>query len=58
MDWHLLKRNYDLFLGNEQFGRVDGQFLAWEFAVRDGEKRMLATIDRNWYTAEDRELLQ
>ncbi len=34
MDWHVWKRRYDLFLGStHEIGRVDGEFLAWEFNV-------------------------
>ena len=33
--WHLLKRNYDLYRGRQQFAAIEGNFLAWEFVLRD-----------------------
>jgi hypothetical protein len=47
--FHLLKRNYDLFLNQAQFGTIQGGFLAWDFQLtepRGGPP--LARIDRNF----------
>lgn len=33
--WHLWKRNYDIYLGRRQFADIQGNFLAWEFVLRD-----------------------
>ena len=33
--WHLWKRNYDLYFGRRQFADIQGNFLAWEFVLRD-----------------------
>ena len=33
--WHLWKRKYDLYLGRRQFADIQGNFLAWEFVLRD-----------------------
>lgn len=33
--WHLWKRNYDLYLNRNQFASIEGNFLAWEFVLRD-----------------------
>ena len=43
MDWHVWKRRYDLFLGSKhEIGRVDGEFLAWEFNVMGPSGALLA----------------
>lgn len=33
--WHPIKRNYDLYRGRQQFASIEGNFLAWEFVLRD-----------------------
>lgn len=33
--WHLWKRKYDLYLERNQFASIEGNFLAWEFVLRD-----------------------
>lgn len=33
--WHLWKRKYDLYFGRRQFADIQGNFLAWEFVLRD-----------------------
>ena len=33
--WHLWRRNYDLYLNKAQFARIEGNFLAWEFELKD-----------------------
>jgi uncharacterized protein YxjI len=48
MDWHVWKRRYDLFYGAQPVGRVDGEFLAWEFTVKNEVGERLAVVDRNW----------
>lgn len=46
--WHLWQRNYDLFLDKQQFGHVNGGFLAQEFEVRDESGAQIARVDRNF----------
>lgn len=33
--WHLYQRNYDLYLDKTQFAKITGNFLAWEFELKD-----------------------
>ena len=33
--WHLWKRKYDLYLNRRQFAAIEGNFLAWEFVLKD-----------------------
>ncbi len=47
-EWRLLKRCYNLFIGEEQYARIESPFLAWEFVLRDGQGNPLALIDRNF----------
>lgn len=35
--WHPLRRNYDLYMGKQQFAQISGNFLAWEFELKDAE---------------------
>lgn len=44
--WHLWRRNYALYIGKKQFAQIVGNFLAWEFELRDAEGNTLALIDR------------
>ncbi|GLC40982.1 hypothetical protein PLESTB_000960200 [Pleodorina starrii] len=46
--WHLLKRNYDLYLQKSQFAAISGNFLAWEFELKDSSGGTLALVDRNF----------
>ncbi|CAI9108466.1 OLC1v1008058C1 [Oldenlandia corymbosa var. corymbosa] len=47
--WHLWKRIYDLYLGNEQFAVVENPgFWNWTFTLKDINGDVLAEIDRNW----------
>ena len=42
--WHLWKRKYDLYFGRRQFADIEGNFLAWEFVLKDesgGEPALL-----------------
>ena len=43
--WHLWKRKYDLYFGRRQFADIQGNFLAWEFVLRDenGGMHLLST---------------
>ena len=44
--WHPIKRNYDLYRGYQQFASIEGNFLAWEFVLRDeagGERASIRT---------------
>ena len=47
-EWRLLRRVYNLFIGQEQFARIDSPFLAWEFLMTDERGKPLALIDRNF----------
>lgn len=47
-EWRPLKRCYNLFIGREQYARIESPFLAWEFVLRDGQGNPLALIDRNF----------
>ncbi|GFR43289.1 hypothetical protein Agub_g4354, partial [Astrephomene gubernaculifera] len=46
--WHLMKRNYDLYMGKSQFAAISGNFLAWEFQLQDASGATLALVDRNF----------
>lgn len=47
--WHLWRRIYDLYLGNEQFAVVENPgFWNWTFTVKDADGEVLAQIDRDW----------
>ncbi|CAH9101329.1 unnamed protein product [Cuscuta europaea] len=47
--WHLWRRIYDLYLGNEQFAVVENPgFWNWTFTLKDIDGNVLAQIDRDW----------
>lgn len=47
--WHLWKRVYDLYLGDEQFAVVENPgFWYWTFTLKGGNGEVLAEIDRDW----------
>ncbi|KLT46306.1 Scramblase-domain-containing protein, partial [Cutaneotrichosporon oleaginosum] len=54
--WHPWRRRYNLFENRvgggdnymDQFARIDGGFLAWDFWLTDADGRLLATINRNF----------
>ncbi|KFK39072.1 hypothetical protein AALP_AA3G197100 [Arabis alpina] len=47
--WHLWRRIYDLYLGNQQFAVVENPgFWDWTFTVKDADGEVLAQIDRDW----------
>ncbi|XP_030463467.1 altered inheritance rate of mitochondria protein 25 [Syzygium oleosum] len=47
--WHLWKRVYDLYLGNQQFAVVENPgFWNWTFTLKDIDGKVLAQIDRDW----------
>ncbi|CAN6812501.1 hypothetical protein Bca4012_004911 [Brassica carinata] len=47
--WHLWRRIYDLYLGNQQFAVVENPgFWNWTFTVKDADGEVLAQIDRDW----------
>ncbi|KAG9454376.1 hypothetical protein H6P81_007280 [Aristolochia fimbriata] len=47
--WHLWRRIYDLYLGNQQFAVVENPgFWNWTFTLKDYEGNVLAEIDRDW----------
>ncbi|CAH8368931.1 unnamed protein product [Eruca vesicaria subsp. sativa] len=47
--WHLWRRIYDLYLGNEQFAVVENPgFWNWTFTVKDADGEVLAQVDRDW----------
>lgn len=43
-----VRRNYDLYIGKRQFAAISGNFLAWEFELKDEKGGTLALIDRNF----------
>ena len=44
----MIQRNYDLYLEKKQFAAITGNFLAWEFELKDGNGGTLGLIDRNF----------
>ncbi|KAI9350050.1 Scramblase-domain-containing protein [Zopfochytrium polystomum] len=46
--WHLIRRKYDLFLKNRQFGIIDGGFWAWDFVVTNEQGETLSAVNRNF----------
>ncbi|GLI70231.1 hypothetical protein VaNZ11_015080 [Volvox africanus] len=46
--WNLMKRNYDLYIDKSQFAAISGNFLAWEFELKDAKGATLALVDRNF----------
>ncbi|KAJ1539010.1 hypothetical protein HK405_013277, partial [Cladochytrium tenue] len=46
--WHPIRRKYDLFLKNRQFGIIDGGFWAWDFVIADEQGGTLSAINRNF----------
>jgi len=48
MKWHLMRRKYDLFIGQNQFGAIDEQMLQWDFHLKDDQGKLLGTINKNW----------
>ncbi|KAK1415078.1 hypothetical protein QVD17_30849 [Tagetes erecta] len=47
--WHLWRRIYDLYLGNEQFAVVENPgFWNWTFTLKGINGEVLAEIDRDW----------
>jgi uncharacterized protein YxjI len=46
--WSMLNRNYDLYMHKAQFASITGNFLAWEFELKDVKAGTLAFIDRNF----------
>ncbi|KAG2218824.1 hypothetical protein INT45_007591 [Circinella minor] len=53
--WHMLRRKYDLFVGNQQFANIDTPFLGWDFYLQNESGGALANINRN-FTGFAREL--
>lgn len=52
--WHPWRRRYNLFENRpeeramDQFARIDGGLLAWDFWLKDRNDRLVATINRNF----------
>ncbi|KAI9341758.1 Scramblase, partial [Obelidium mucronatum] len=46
--WHLIKRKYDLFLGQKQFGIIESPFLSWDFHIEDENGGILSAVNRNF----------
>lgn len=44
----MIQRNYDLYLEKKQFAAITGNFLAWEFELKDDKGGTLGLIDRNF----------
>ncbi|KAJ1928480.1 hypothetical protein IWQ60_001997 [Tieghemiomyces parasiticus] len=47
-EWHLWKRRYDLFVRGDQFARIDGGFLTWDFDMVDADGARVSSINRNF----------
>ncbi len=43
--WHLWKRKYDLYLERNQFASIEGNFLAWEFVLRNQDGGEIGCVD-------------
>jgi len=46
--WHLLRRKYDLFVGQTQFATIDTPVLGWDFNLEDEEGGVLGNVSRNF----------
>ncbi|KAI9485527.1 MAG: Scramblase-domain-containing protein [Benjaminiella poitrasii] len=46
--WHLMRRKYDLFIGNKQFATIDTPFLGWDFTLQDERGGALGNVSRNF----------
>ncbi|GAX76018.1 hypothetical protein CEUSTIGMA_g3461.t1 [Chlamydomonas eustigma] len=46
--WSMIQRNYDLYMNKKQFASITGNFLAWEFELKDERGGTLGLIDRNF----------
>ncbi|CEG66761.1 hypothetical protein RMATCC62417_03284 [Rhizopus microsporus] len=46
--WHLLRRKYDLFIGQKQFATIDTPFLGWDFHLQDENGGVLGNVNRNF----------
>ncbi|KAI9300981.1 Scramblase-domain-containing protein [Cunninghamella echinulata] len=46
--WHLLRRKYDLFVGNNQFATIDTPFLGWDFNLTDESGKPIGNVSRNF----------
>ncbi|KAJ1972970.1 hypothetical protein H4R35_004383 [Dimargaris xerosporica] len=47
-EWHLWKRRYDLFVRGDQFARIDGSFLTWDFDMVDDQGHLISSVNRNF----------
>lgn len=49
--WNLIRRKYETFVRRDgdmvQFGNIDSGFLSWDFAVRDEQGQVIASINRS-----------
>ncbi|KAJ3293288.1 hypothetical protein HDU79_000465 [Rhizoclosmatium sp. JEL0117] len=46
--WHPIKRKYDLFLGQKQFGIIETPFLSWDFHIEDENGGLLSAVNRSF----------
>ncbi|KAG0175026.1 hypothetical protein DFQ30_001023 [Apophysomyces sp. BC1015] len=46
--WHLMRRKYDLFVGNTQFAAIDTPVLGWDFNLEDEKGGVLGNVSRNF----------
>lgn len=52
--WHLWRRKYNLFEYNSQndefnqFGKIDGGLLTWDFVIKDKDTKVMSEINRTW----------
>ncbi|KAJ3394046.1 hypothetical protein HDU92_007269 [Lobulomyces angularis] len=46
--WHPWRRKYDLFIKKKQFAEVDGDFLTWDFSVKNEDNKQISLINRDF----------
>lgn len=50
---NICRRNYDLYMNKTQFASISGNFLAWEFELKDQHGGTLALVDRNFQVGQE-----
>eukprot|EP01119_Soliformovum_irregulare_P005021 TRINITY_DN1633_c0_g1_i1.p1 TRINITY_DN1633_c0_g1~~TRINITY_DN1633_c0_g1_i1.p1 ORF type:complete len:465 (+),score=102.74 TRINITY_DN1633_c0_g1_i1:49-1443(+) len=48
MEWAPLRRKYNLIEGGVPFAKIDGEFLAWNFIMRDGRGREMGSVNKDF----------
>lgn len=46
--WHLLRRQYALYVNKTQFAEINAPFLSWDFVLQDADGHPLGQVNRNW----------